>query len=154
MSLMDRRRRISSSAAVLRNEAYRLAEECQQRATRPGATPIDRESAEAATLLITLAERKAKLVPASWAKARMQEFNDWCKQRLRALEAHRLEALRTGSTSPHDLVVEALADVENEQALLSEQLKQTEWDVWNWACDELIALNAGLTVNSGLQGEC
>lgn len=141
------------SIQMLRTEAFRLAEECQERAAGPGATPIDKESAEAATLLISLAKRKADVVPASWAKAQVQQFKDWSAQRLRTLEAHKLMVLRNGSTLPHNLVNKALADVRDEEALLLERLKRNEWDVWDWACEELTALNAGLTVDSGLHGE-
>ncbi|MCS6285206.1 MAG: hypothetical protein H8K08_07235 [Nitrospira sp.] len=137
----------------LRTEAYRLAKGCRERASRPGATPIDKNLAEAATLLITLAERKVEVVPASWAKAQVREFERWAAQRLRTLAAHELVAIRNGSTASHALADKALSDVRNEQALLSERLKRKEWDVWDWAVDELTALNAGLTVDSGLQGE-
>lgn len=141
------------SIQKLRSEAHRLAEECQKQAAGPEATPIDKEAAEAATLLITLAERKADLVPASLANEKALAFIKWGEQRVRDLENEGLTALLNGKSMPHSMVPDALENIWSEQAKVIAALQQHEWEVWSWACDELAGLKAGQPVDSHLHGE-
>ena len=141
------------SVEALRDEAYRLAEACQQRAVRSGATPAEKLDAEAAVDVITIAERKVNSIPTLWAKAKMRAFERWGEQHLQTLSAAILASARNGADVAPELIAQALEDLQKEQTAFLKSLNHREWEAWNEACERLTAHNVGQTVNTDLQGE-
>lgn len=113
---------------TLRDEAYRLAEVCQQRAAQPGATATHKLIAETAAYAIVLAERKANLVPTAAANAKIEALKRFGDQRRQALEIKRANSSHDVSGSAN-LAAEVLRDMQNEQMAMQEWLRQHEREV-------------------------
>ena len=142
----------------LQEEAYRLLQGFQLAADRPVATELDRLCADTAKSIVELAEKKAALIDARLRDAKMVEFQQWGIDVKRALDRDieiSLDSAGRGSeaASVKALQREAIDKLTVKEKEITAWLEQHSLTAWGKACEELVALRAGRTVDRGLRGE-
>ncbi len=110
--------RIAAQIDVLRDRALAMAREFETAAERPGANEIDRLNAESAAMIISLARKKAELLPREEVDRRIAQ----------------IEEARAPETKQR-LIASTLA-----------WFVEYERDQWIWATEALAALARGEVV--------
>lgn len=136
---------------ALQLESYRLAMTLTQLASRPDATPIEKEARETAAYIIAIAERKAKKVPVEWANADLGAFRRRCEEIFLTLESQVESVSDTGQDTAASQVT-ANDELTREIHRLIQSLQLSEWDAWSEAYTRLNDLRASLD-QGGTSGE-
>jgi hypothetical protein len=121
---------------VAKKQARSIASEYIRKGTRPKATERDRIFAETARLYLELAEKKATLVKAEDAEARLNAFQEFAEERIKKIGDDAIAVADQGN----DAIMRTLT--EGAQRLVASVDKlQEEFDAWLEATDNLAALD-------------
>lgn len=145
--------RAEESLKVIQAEACRLAEEFQVTASAPSSTIPEQINAETAKLIISLAEKRSRLIDATQAASLLEELKHSGDHLLKTFAEDVSASLKLADIGSQEVTVGALRSEALRQLTVKERafalaMDDIAWKAWNQACEELIALGVGQDLNS------
>lgn len=145
--------RAAWSTDSLQEEAFRLLQDFQTAALKPGATEIDRNNVETARIIVEIAEKKSQLMDRQAEPSKIAELKSHGEQIVKALYEDVKTSLSAGAKGSGCAAVPYLQknSLKSLDATLTEftrSLDQHTWKAWNEACEELHALRVGCNLSN------